>query len=303
MWFKNLTIFRLPKTRLDAATMTASLEKMQFGAGGSSIEMSHSGWAPPCEGGQLVHAVNGQFLLNLRTEKKLLPSSVINEFTKIKCAEIEEQQGYKPGKKQRKDIKEQVTDELLPRAFSVKSSTLVWIDPKNGWVALDTTSNARADDVFKYLLKSIADFPVAALRVERAPGEAMTSWLELDEAPAGFTIDQDTELKATGETKATVRYVSHTLEADDLRRHIKGGKRCTKLALTWNDRVSFILTDTLAIKRVAPLDVLKENSSANAGDDQARFDGDFALMAGELNGLLADLVAALGGESVETTKS
>ena len=97
--------------------------------------------------------------------------------------------------------------------------------------------------------------------------------------------------------KATVRYANQSLEADDVGRHVKAGKQCTRLALTWRDRVSIVLTDTLAIKRVRPLDVLTESEagSAAATDADERFASDFALMTGELAALLDGVVDALGG--------
>jgi recombination associated protein RdgC len=139
--------------------------------------------------------------------------------------------------------------------------------------------------------------PIGTLRVQQSPVAAMTDWLAADEAPSGFTVDQDTELRATGEGKATVRYVRHTLEADDVRRHIAAGKQCTRLAMTWSDRVSFVLTESLTVKRVTPLDVLKENNDGMTQNDDERFDTDFALMTGELSKLMGDLVQALGGET------
>lgn len=300
MWFKNLQIYRLtaPWT-MTSEQLEASLAPQSFAACGN-LDMQTQGWVPPRPNrdgsGTLVHTVNRQMLLQLATEKKLLPSTVINQVTKARAAEIEEQQGFKPGRKQMKELKEQVTDELLPRAFSVMRSTRVWIDPVNGFLVVDAASPAKADEVFKLLLKSLESLPFANLRTERSPLAAMTDWLAADEAPAGFTVDQDTELRATGEGKATVRYVRHTVEADEVRRHIAAGKQCTRLAMTWSDRVSFVLTESLAIKRVSPLDVLKENADATMQNDDERFDTDFALMSGELAKLIGDLVEALGGE-------
>ncbi|HEY0844506.1 MAG TPA: recombination-associated protein RdgC [Noviherbaspirillum sp.] len=296
MWFKNLQIYRLtaPWT-MSSEQLEASLAPQTFAPCGN-LDMQTQGWVSPRDNGMLVHTVNRQMLLQLGTEKKLLPSTVINQVTKARAAEIEEQQGFKPGRKQMKELKEQVTDELLPRAFSIQRSTRVWIDPVNGWLVVDAASPAKADEVFKLLLKSLESLPFASLRTERSPLSAMTDWLAADEAPSGFTVDQDTELRATGEGKATVRYVRHTIEADDVRRHIAAGKQCTRLAMTWADRVSFVLTETLAIKRVAPLDVLKENADSTTQNEDERFDTDFALMTGELAKLIADLVEALGGE-------
>lgn len=296
MWFKNLQIYRLtaPWT-MSSEQLEASLAPHTFAACGN-LDMQTQGWVSPRDNGMLVHTVNRQMLLQLGTEKKLLPSTVINQVTKARAAEIEEQQGFKPGRKQMKELKEQVTDELLPRAFSIQRSTRVWIDPVNGWLVVDAASPVKADEVFKLLLKSLETLPFASLRTERSPLSAMTDWLAADEAPSGFTVDQDTELRATGEGKATVRYVRHTIEADDVRRHIAAGKQCTRLAMTWADRVSFVLTESLAIKRIAPLDVLKENTDSGTQNEDERFDTDFALMTGELAKLIADLVEALGGE-------
>lgn len=296
MWFKNLQIYRLtaPWT-LSSEQLEAALAPQTF-APCSSLDMQTQGWVSPRDNGMLVHTVNRQMLLQLGTEKKLLPSTVINQVTKARAAELEEQQGFKPGRKQMKELKEQVTDELLPRAFSIQRSTRIWIDPVNGWLVVDAAGAAKADEVFKMLLKSLESLPFGALRTERSPLSSMTDWLAADEAPAGFTVDQDTELRSTGEGKATVRYVRHTLEPDDVRRHIAAGKQCTRLAMTWADRVSFVLTETLAIKRVAPLDVLKENADSGTQNEDERFDTDFALMTGELAKMIGELVEALGGE-------
>jgi len=296
MWFKNLQIYRLPAPWAMTSEQLEARLAPQIFAPCSSLEMQTQGWISPRDNGMLVHAVNRQMLLALSTEKKLLPSSVINQVAKAKAAELEEQQGFKPGKKQMRELKEQVADELLPRAFSIRRTTWVWIDPVNGWLVVDAASASKAEEALKLLIKAIDPFPMDTLRVARSPVSAMTDWLAADEAPGGFTVDQDTELRATGEGKATVRYVRHTLEAEDVRRHIAAGKQCTRLAMTWTGRVSFVLTEALAIKRVAPLDVLKEGSEGMSMNDDERFDTDFALMTGELAKLLADLVEALGGE-------
>ncbi|MGV3653086.1 MAG: recombination-associated protein RdgC [Noviherbaspirillum sp.] len=297
MWFKNLQIYRLPAPwAVSAEQLEASLAPQAF-AGCSSLEPQSQGWLSPRDNGQLVHTVNRQLLLVLGTEKKLLPASVINQVAKAKAAELEEQQGFKPGRKQMKELKEQVADELLPRAFSLRSSTGVWIDPVNGWLVIDAASSAKAEDVIRLLVKAIDKFPLDTLRVVQSPVAAMTGWLSSDEAPGGFTVDQDTELRATGEGKATVRYVRHTLEPEDVRRHIEAGKQCTRLAMTWADRISFVLTENLAIKRVTPLDVLKESNEVSSANDDERFDTDMTLMTGELARMIADLVEALGGEA------
>jgi recombination associated protein RdgC len=241
-----------------------------------------------------VHAVGGQFLLRLKTEKKLLPPTVINQVVKARAAEMEEAQGFAPGKKAMKELKERVADELLPRAFAIESNTWAWIDPIHGWLVVDAASPAKADEVIKLLLKAVDKLPLESLRVQRSPVGVMTEWLQADDAPAGFTVDQDATLSATGESKATVQYKRNTLEADEVRRHIAAGKQCTKLAMTWDSKISFMLDESLAIKGIKPLDVLTEKEIKSKNDDE-RFDSDMMLMTGELAKMMADLVEALGG--------
>ncbi|MCP2087246.1 UNVERIFIED_ORG: recombination associated protein RdgC [Paraburkholderia sediminicola] len=265
-------------------------------APGNSVEMQSHGWASPRDNDSLVYSLNGQMLLTFRAEKKLLPASFVTQVTKARALELEEQQGFKPGRKQMRELKEQVTDELLPRAFSIRRDTRVWIDTKNGWLVIDAGSQAVADEVRGLLVKSIDQLPLGTVRVTQSPVAAMTEWLLSGEGPAGFTLDQDTELRSPTEGNATVRYVGHTLDAEDMRRHIEAGKQCMRLAMTWNDRVSFVLTPSLIIKRITPLDVLKEASDPTAQNDDERFDSDVTLMTAELDRMLCDLLDALGGE-------
>lgn len=304
MWFKNLRVYTLPQHwNITAEQLTVALATQAF-AECSSIEMTSTGWIPPIDGGDLVHAVGRQMLLTLCTEKKLLPTSVIKEYTKLRAAEVEEQQGYKPGRKQMKEIKEEVTDELLPRAFSVKSRARVWIDPVNGWLAVDTSSAVRAQETIARLIKSMGGaFPGTSLQTQTPPMIAMSCWLTDDAAPAGFTIDDHIELSSTGESKGKVKYVKLSVDIADVQKHIATGKQCTQLALTWKDRISFILTESLTIRRVTALDVLKESDVGYSADEAEKFDSDFTLMTGELHQLITHLVAALGGVAKEKTEA
>lgn len=293
--FKNLLLYRLPAPwNVTAAQIEEALTAQAF-TPCTSIDMQRTGWVAPRPNGDLVHSVNQQMLLCLQTEKKLLPSSVVNQFVKARVAQIEEQEGFKPGRKRMKEIKEETTDELLPRAFSLLSQTRVWIDPVNGWLAIDAGSTGKAEEVLGLLIRAIERLPAEPVRVESSPVQSMTDWLVQGEAPFNFTIDQDTELRATGEGKATVRFSNQSVEADDVNRHITAGKRCIKLALTWKDRISFVLTENLVIRKIKPLEVLSGEMNKKDGDEAEVFDADFALMTGELNGLLTDLIDGLGG--------
>jgi recombination associated protein RdgC len=126
-----------------------------------------------------------------------------------------------------------------------------------------------------------------------APSTAMASWLVTQEAPAGFSVDRECELKAPDESKAVVRYTRHRLDTDEVKQHVEGGKVPTRLALTWNERVSFVLTQDLQLKKLAFLEVVFEGSSTGKDDG---FDADVAIATGELCKMLPEVLASLGGE-------
>ncbi len=298
MWFKNIFIYRLSSNcGITAATLQEklALKPLQPCSG---LDKQSRGWVS-CRGDdRLVHVANQQILFTLGVEQKLLPATIINRFTKERAADIEAQQGYKVGRKELKGIKEAVTEELLPRAFALQRATYVWIDPVNGRLIIDAASSAKAEELLEQMSKTLDDLPVKPLHTKLSPVAAMTDWLAGDHAPLGFTIDRELELRATGESKATVRYANHALEGKEIHSHIAAGKRATRLGMTWNDRISFVLTENLQIKRLEFLDIIKEESTTLAENDDEMFELDFTLMTGELAKMLTDLTEALGGENL-----
>jgi recombination associated protein RdgC len=208
---------------------------------------------------------------------------------------IEDDTGRRPRGKQAKELKEAIQHELLPRAFAKRSHTLVWLDAKAGLVWVDAASVKQADALVTRLVELLGGgMRLALLKTQSSPAAAMAEWLATREAPAGFSIDRDCELKQPDSEKACVRYARHTLDIDELAAHIQQGKLPTQLAMTWNGRVSFVLTEALTLKKIKLLDVVLEGASEPQGDDG--FDADVALSTGELRLLIPDLVAALGGE-------
>ncbi|ADQ85819.1 recombination-associated protein RdgC [Methylovorus sp. MP688] len=301
MWFKNLQIYRISQWNTPVEALEDQLARHALPDTPTS-EMQQAGWiAPAGPGKPFVHVQAQQVLIALCVEKKILPNSVINQYAKARALELEEQQGYKPGRKQMKELKEAIADELRPRAFSLRRTIYAWLDLANGWFVVDAASAALADTLLEQLHKSVDGFSLRLIKTNLSPTSAMTGWLAGSEAPHGFSVDRDCELRALGDDKATVRYVRHDLEAEEIRKHIQGGKQVTRLAMTWRDRIAFVLNDVLQIKRLEALDVLKEAAADVAAEEM--FDSDFVMMSGELSQLLPELLAALGGEVDTAPKS
>lgn len=293
--FKNAIVYRLgPDWSATVGQMESSLDSARFVECGPSQERSLGWIAPRGEAhGPLVEAVGGHWLLKLMIEIKAVPSSVLNRKVKDQVDHIEAATGRKPGKKERRDIKEDLKLSLLPMAFSKQVSVTVWIDPSAHLLVLDAGSQTRADEVVSALVKSIDGFAPTLVNTVTSPAVAMSEWLVSQEPPAAFSVDRECELKATDESKSVVRYARHPLDNDEVVAHVRGGKQASKLALTWDSRVSFMLTESLQLKKIAFLDVVMDGVSDRKNEG---FDTDVALTTGELRRLIPDLLAALGGE-------
>jgi recombination associated protein RdgC len=296
MWLKNLIVYRLGAGwSRKAEDLEAKLAQQPLQKCGG-YQMESRGWTCPRHEGQYLYHQNRQWLLALGLEQKMLPASVIRQAAEERIVEIEGTLGHPIGRKQKRDIKEKVTAELMPRALSRRHKTYAWIDTANGWLAIDAAGEPKAEQFLETLRRTEDDLPVTRLETQMSPSTAMSRWI-MDGAVQGpFGIDEDLELRAPDATKATVRYARHGLDGKDIRDHIAAGKQPVRLGLTWNDRISFVLTEQLHVKRISFLEILERESSEEAEDEDERFDIDFALMTGELSRMLADLAKVLGGE-------
>ncbi len=293
--FKNLIVYRLGEGwTASLEQVEEALDKARYVECGASQEKA-VGWVEPRgeAHGPLLESVGGQWILKFMIEVKSVPGSVLNRKAKERAQQIEQTTGRKPGKKETKELKEEIKHSLLPMAFSKQGSVLVWIDQAARLLMIEAGSQGRADEVVTALVKSLDGFAVALLDTQISPVSAMAEWLTTQEPPAGFAIEQECELKAGDESKSVVRYARHPLDNDEVKQHIAQGKLPTRLALSWDDRVSFMLTEGMQIKKISFQDVVFEGKSADDGG----FDADVAIATGELVQMLPDLINALGGEA------
>ena len=294
--FKNLITYRIGEGwTADAAQLAEQLAKEPFLACAPTQALA-VGWAPPrgVEHAPLVEVVDGHWLIKLRREQRLLPSSVVQERVDELAEHIEETTGRKPGKKARKDLKEQATHELLPRAFTKTSATQVWIAPKERLLFVDAGSSSRADEVVTLLIQASAGLSLQLVQTAESPAACMAAWLMDGVTPEGFQVERECELKGSDEQKPVVRYARHPLDIDEVRAHLTSGKMPTRLALSWRERVGFTLTEGFTIKKISFLDLAFEGRAEASGDEA--FDADLALATGELSRLIPALIEGLGGE-------
>ncbi len=294
MWLKNALVYRLSKPlESDVEKLESQLAEFSFSPCGSQDKQKF-GWSKVL-GDSLVHATGDNLLIKAKKEEKILPASVVKEQVESKVAIAQDTEARALTKKEKDSIKDEVLIDLLPKAFTKSSFIQLLVLPKQGLIVVDSSSHTKAEEALALLRKSIGSLPVVPAIPSEAIEVSLTQWVKNEKAPAGYQIQQEAELKSVADD-SVIRCKNQDLFADEIKQHLDADKLITKLALSWAEKIEFVLAEDGSIKRLKFSDELKdENDDIAREDKDARFDADFALICGELEQFLPDLYQALGG--------
>ncbi len=294
--FKNLIVYRLAADwQPNVEKLEDALENERFVPCGATEALS-AGWVPPRgePGARLLEEIGDHWLLSLRMEKRVLPGSVVREKVEEMVERVEPGDRSPPW--QEAAARHEGAGHAGAAAARVHAAIApAGVDlPKQGFLMVDAGSIGKADELITLLVKADSSINLHLLQSAESPAACMAAWLMDGVPPKDFVIDRDCELKAADEMKAAVRYARHNLDTDEVKAHLTSGKMPTRLAMTWKERVSFTLTDTMQIKGIKFLDVVFDGRDKPAKDEA--FDVDAALATGELAQLIPDMIEGLGGE-------
>jgi recombination associated protein RdgC len=295
----NAFIYKIQNApELGAIGIDVAMQPQAFVPCGATQPKS-MGWVPPRgeANGLLMESVAGQLICKLAIETKSVPKSEIDKLVDAQIELIEQETGRKPGKKERRELKDEAMLALLPNAFAKRKDVPVWIDPSAHTLVIGAGSQSAADDVVTALVRDTG-LTISLINTTRSPQGAMTQWLLSDhiDMPGAFAIERECVLKSNGEDSATVRFTKHNLDNPEVRKHVAEGKLPTHLALSWDGRVSFVLTESMQLKKIQLLDGVVDASGTDKNED--RFDADVAIATGTLGPMIAALIDAMGGEIV-----
>ena len=294
-WFKNAMIYRLTKS-LDWSekTLSDALENNQYHSCNQS-EMSKFGWSTPLKGSELLYfTVGKQILLLAQKEEKILPAHVIKRELDARVEKLEQAENRKLKKVDKQTLKDDVVATLLPRAFSKYQQTALWIDAENNLIYVDATSAKRAEEALALLRKSLGSLPVVPLTFANEPSLVMQEWVAKESIPQWLVSLEEAELRDVN--NGVIRCKQQALDSDEIL-SLVNSKYVTKLALEWEEHLSFVLNEDCSLKRLKFADQIREKNDDILKEDYAqRFDADFVLMTGILSKLTENLLHDFGGE-------
>ncbi|HET8707024.1 MAG TPA: recombination-associated protein RdgC [Pseudomonadales bacterium] len=308
MWFRNARIYRfLAPFTLSPEALHEKLDKHRFKPCDRSQPVSY-GFVSPLgkNSDMLVHAANGFTMIAARKEQKLLPNAVVNEKLAEKVEAIQEAEQRKVGRKEKMALKEEIYLTLLPQAFSRSQWIQAYIAPEDGLLVVNSASAKTCEELLSFLRQAIGSLIVAPIAINTSPAELFSRWVKKQKAPRHFSFLDECELRDPSEEGGIVKCKRLDMACDEIAAHMQSGMQVNKIALLWNDAVSFVFAEDLALRRLRFSDELLEQAEDQSGDDPlAAFDADFTVMTLELRVLFRQLFDAIGikpePQTAETT--
>lgn len=300
MWFKNLHIFRLLEPfALSPEALHEELSKAIFHSCGR-MDMESLGWIPPLggENESLTYSYNNCILFTLRKEEKILPASVVREFVNEKVEEIETQNMRKVRKREKDDIREEILQDLIPRAFTRSHYLSAYLDVTHNWLLIDTGSRKKAEELTQFLRTTLGSLPIISPQLREKLDSVMTGWLVNDnELPHDLELADACVLMDKAQEGAIVNCKRQDLQAKEIQGHLAAGKSVIRLALQWDERLGFVIDNELVIRRIQLLELVQSQLHENEADTpELRFEADFQIMTTELTRLITRLFEIFGGE-------
>ena len=297
MWFRALRPYRLPnRLGIDAEELERRLQTRTF-SNCTPAQASSLGWVPALDdsASALVHAAGPYWMVRLKREEKLLPATVVREQANERCAQIAKAQGRKVSRRERLAVAGEVTQDLLPRAFSRSSTIRAIIADKAGWIWIDNASAGRSEEVLNHLREALGNLPAVLPDTQKAPAHVMTQWLLHSAVPDEIELADEADFADQRDDGSSVKVRGVPLDSEEVLAHLSTGHQVSRLALEWGNRVAVVVDKDLTLRRLKFSEAIREANDELVEDPLARADADFLIMCEILNGLQTSLLSAFGG--------
>lgn len=292
MWFKQASLFQFSKSlKLTQQDLSDALSPLSFTPCLPSLSSS-MGWVSPIDQNntQLVYGSKRFWMICLQFEEKILPAGVIRQALEEKIEEIEKKESRKIRGKEKQNLKDDIIQTLLPKAFTQKSRIHAMIDLEQRYLIINSNHAKKIERFVAFLKRAIAPIDLKSPDIKK-PASVMTHWLKED-APDGFVIGQSCVLQDSKQERRIIRCQHQDLLANAIQSLLKDGCDIAQLALSWKEQLQFVLTNTFSLKNIKFQNAVIELSHAdNTETPQQRFDADFVIMTEILSQLMNELLA------------
>lgn len=292
--FRNVRYYRLESIWPESEkALSKELQKAGFKPCGPLTERS-SGWVPvdPDAGNLLARRVNGADLVKLRSQSRVLPAAVINEELEVRIEEYRNRMQEAPSPREKRRLKAETRDELLPKALLKSDRIWGYVDLKEKVVGIDTALESVAERFLRRLSAPFGGLVARPLQYKQ-PVDELLSGIFLGGAPGQFSVGRECRMRDPGDPGSVVRWTDFDLTDQTIRNHVANGMRLTHLAIVYDNVMACVLDENGVISKLRFLGMDDDDDDGN--EPLARLDAEFVLITGTLRKMLGDLKKALGG--------
>ena len=292
--FRNVRFFRLDGDWPDTEELVSErLSGSAFKPCGPLTERS-SGWIAidPDSSDSLARRVNGADLIKLRSQSRVLPAAAVNEELEARIEEYRERMNEKPNAREKRRLKAETRDELLPKAMLKSDRIYGYVDLTEKVLGIDAAQNAAAERFLLHLRSPFDQINIHPLQFQRPIGELLNK-IFFGSAPIQFDVGRECRMQDAADVGATVRWYQFDLADQSIKDHVANGMRLTHLAVIYDNILSCVLSEDGVITKLRFLGA--DDEGDDDGDPLTRMDAEFALMSGTLRLMLADMKKLLDG--------
>lgn len=243
----------------------------------------------------LVRRVGGADLMRIRTQARILPAAALNEALEVRLQEYRDKMGQEPGRRTKRQLKEQTRDDLLPKALVKSERTSALFILSERVLVVGTSSQARAEQFLEQLRLALGNLEAVPLEFNRPFGELLTRTF-IGDAPREFVLARECRMRDPKDAKSTVRWTNVDLGQPTVQRCLKDGMEITHLAFEFANVLSGVLDEKGVLSKIALLGLEDAPATEMESDPLAKLDAEIALFGGTVRQLLQSLHKALGGE-------
>ena len=292
---KNLRFYRIhsdwPESEVD---LSGQLEHAEFRPCAALSERS-MGFEPPVENGGdlLCRRLAGADLMQLRVQSRVLPLAAVKESLVDRIAAFVNRTGREPSRKEKRDLKEEVYGELLPKALLRSDRVAAFYIRAEKLLAVATPSANNAEHLLDSLRGALGSLQAVPLEYKQ-PTHGLMTKIFLGDGPREFALGRECRMKDLSDPKSTVSWLDMDLADSTVRTHVKQGLAVDRLGVQFDGLLRCTVDQDLVLRKIR-LEGIEELDDLDDEDPLARHDAEFTLFCGLINRLLAALKKSLGG--------
>ena len=292
--FRNVRFYRLDGTWPDSEeALSTSLEQAGFEPCGPLTERS-SGWVAihPDTSDSLARRVNGADLIRLRSQSRVLPAAVVSEELEVRIEEYRKRMQEAPNPREKRRLKAEARDELMPKAMLKSDRIWGYIDLKEKVLGIDTALDSVAERFLRRMQASLDGINIRPLQFMKPVDELLTG-IFFEDAPRQFSLGRECRMQDLGDAASKVRWTDFDLSDKSIRDHVANGMRLTHLSVVYDNIMNFVMDENGVLTKLKFIGMDDDNEGHT--DPLARQDAEFVLITATLRNLLGDLKKSLGG--------